>query len=79
MIRHNYHLRNGVVGIRKPNDKQTRKYDYQSKLVKDCVSELRKGREAFCYTDEQLEAIATEMPLEVKYEWLGWCYRIWRT
>ena len=79
MLRSLYHYNNGSVGRAiHHKDKITHGYDYGSKLVKDCVRELKKGNVAYCYTLEHLQAILDKSNVAVEYEPTACGYKIWR-
>lgn len=80
MLRSYYRLNNGAIPITKQRDKIKKKSKgYENQIVKDCVREVKKrGHVVTCYSQEQLDAIIELSTVELEWNDLGWCFRIWR-
>ena len=50
---------------KKQNSKQ---YDYREQIINDCISELKKKNEAYCFKKSQVEAIQAIIPCDVSYD-----------
>jgi len=49
---------------KKQNSKQ---YDYREQIINDCISELKKKHEAYCFKESQVMAIQAIISCNVSY------------
>jgi hypothetical protein len=80
MIRNCYRIQQGV-NTAPIESKQTRHYNFENKLVKDCLDQLKfRHKVVLCFNQEQLDLIIDKCEFNLEYEWnqRNDVCRIWR-
>jgi len=80
-----YHLGNGTInvpiqrGTKVSCKHQEKFYNNERRLINDCLREVKKRNHVVtCYNVEQLTAILEQSTVELEFDSLDGCIRIWR-